>query len=101
MSERVLIQNPITKKWDESGIVLSERKHGGSYWIKTDNNWRTIRNRRFLKPIARKCEDKTENEPTQEKHETRITVSQNLRRSDRTNRNNVRRTRWKSDKEHT
>ncbi|CAB4046276.1 Retrovirus-related Pol poly from transposon opus, partial [Paramuricea clavata] len=27
MSERVLIQNPITKKWDESGIVLSERKH--------------------------------------------------------------------------
>ncbi|CAB4046191.1 Hypothetical predicted protein [Paramuricea clavata] len=49
--EKVISQNPITKKWDEIGIIVSERKHGGSYWVETRNGWQMIRNRRFLKPL--------------------------------------------------
>ncbi|CAB4046066.1 Transposon Tf2-6 poly [Paramuricea clavata] len=49
--DTVIIQNPITKRWNDEGIVKSIRNNGRSYWIETNNGWVTLRNRRFLRPF--------------------------------------------------
>ena len=48
--QRVLIQSPITKRWDTMGTITSKRDTGRSYNIELDDGKHTIRNRRFLKP---------------------------------------------------
>ncbi|CAB4046228.1 Hypothetical predicted protein, partial [Paramuricea clavata] len=62
--EIVWLQNVNTKKWDESGRVTSMRQHGRSYWIETEAGWKTLRNRRFLKPVKNA-------KMTPKKHETK------------------------------
>ncbi|CAB4046083.1 Hypothetical predicted protein [Paramuricea clavata] len=78
--EKVICQNPITKKWDDTGLVVSERKHGGSYWIETRNGWQLIRNRRFLKPLKEDDDSKNTNH-TRDQEENEDTLK--TRRSPR------------------
>ena len=49
----VLLQNPLTKRWDETGQVTAQRQSGRSYIVKRAGGGIDFhRNRRFLKPIA-------------------------------------------------
>ncbi|CAB4045862.1 Transposon Tf2-6 poly, partial [Paramuricea clavata] len=58
--ETVAIQDVRSKKWNRTGTVISERKHGGSYWLETEGQWRLLRNRRFLKPLRKPIDDPNE-----------------------------------------
>ncbi len=50
--QRVLIQHPLTKKWDSHGTVSDIREDGRSYEIQTDRGTAILRNRRFLRPCS-------------------------------------------------
>ena len=50
--QKVVLQNPFSKRWDTSGTILSARKNGHSYVVSLENGKETIRNRRFLKPAS-------------------------------------------------
>ena len=50
--DKIVIQNPITKRWDTKGVVIEKRKNGRSYLIKANGRYYT-RNRIFL----RKCQN--------------------------------------------
>ena len=50
---RVRMQNPITRRWDNKGEIVSVRESGRSYGVQRDEGGVIlIRNSRFLKPIA-------------------------------------------------
>ena len=51
IQQRVLVQNPISKSWDESGTVSGIRPLGRSYDILMDSGKTFLRNRSFLRPI--------------------------------------------------
>ncbi|CAB4046294.1 Hypothetical predicted protein, partial [Paramuricea clavata] len=58
IGDEVRIQNAITKKWDELGIITSKRNNGRSFWIKTKNGWQILRNRRFLKKETKRTSNR-------------------------------------------
>ena len=48
--QRVSVQDPISKKWSTTAIVLEEREHGNSYVLTTEGTDRTfIRGQQLLK----------------------------------------------------
>ena len=46
--DKIIIQNPITKRWDTKGTVIEKRKNGRSYLVKANGRYYT-RNRIFLR----------------------------------------------------
>ena len=50
--QRVLVQNPISKSWDEKGIIIEVRPDGRSYEVNMDSGKSFVRNRAFLRPIS-------------------------------------------------
>ena len=49
--QRVSVQDPISKKWSTTTIVLEEREHGNSYVLTTEGTDKTIiRGQQLLKP---------------------------------------------------
>ena len=55
VNQRVLVQNPISKSWDETGTVTGIRPLGRSYDILMDSGKTFLRNRSFLRPIIHWC----------------------------------------------
>ena len=51
VNQKVLVQNAITKVWNETGTVSAVRPNGRSYEILMENGSTSLRNRKFLKPI--------------------------------------------------
>jgi len=49
-NQRVLIQDSKTGLWDTQGVIDSVRRSGRSYNILSDDNFKMIRNRVFLRP---------------------------------------------------
>ena len=49
IGQNVLIQDPISKRWEYEGTIMSERDSGRSYEVQTGEGGVYIRNRRFLK----------------------------------------------------
>jgi transposase InsO family protein len=50
VGQEVLVQHPITTKWDAEGKIVAVRDRGRSYMVSVDGK-EYIRNRRFLRPI--------------------------------------------------
>ena len=53
VGDRVRLQNPISKLWDEKGTISAIRESGNSFLIARDIGGQFIRNRRFLKRLPR------------------------------------------------
>ena len=51
INQRVLVQNPISKSWDDQGIITKVRPLGRSYEILMDSGKTILRNRTLLRPI--------------------------------------------------
>ena len=51
VNQKVLVQNPISKSWDEKGIINGIRPLGRSYDVLMDSGKTFLRNRSFLRPI--------------------------------------------------
>ena len=51
LNQRILLQDPISKKWDCKGKITGVRSKGRSYEIILDSGKKFIRNRAFLRPI--------------------------------------------------
>ena len=51
INQKVLVQNPITKSWDDKGIITGIRPLGRSYDVLMDSGKTFLRNRSFLRPI--------------------------------------------------
>ena len=51
VNQNVMIQNPITKSWDDHGIITKVRPLGRSYEILMDSGKTILRNRTLLCPI--------------------------------------------------
>ena len=51
VNQRILLQDPISKKWENKGKVTGIRSNGRSYEIILDSGRKFIRNRSFLRPI--------------------------------------------------
>ena len=51
VNQKVLVQNPISKSWDETGTISSIRPLGRSYDVLMDSGKTFLRNRSFLRPI--------------------------------------------------
>ena len=50
---RVRIQEPKTKRWENTGTVTRKHEHGRSYYVDIDDGPSDVwRNRKYLKPIA-------------------------------------------------
>ena len=49
---KVLVQHPISKRWDRKAVILSILESGRSYEIKYSDGKLTRRNRRFLRPMS-------------------------------------------------
>ena len=60
IGQRVLIQNPQTKSWDQECQITGIRPTGRSYDVLFDNGKSSIRNRTFLRPINWKASDNKE-----------------------------------------
>ena len=82
INQTVLVQNPITKSWDDQGIITKVRPLGRSFEVLMDSGKTILRNRTFLRPIIGKhilAQDQlpdSTNEPTDQQPRT-------LRRSER------------------
>ena len=49
--QRVTVQDPISKKWSSTAIIVEEREHGNSYVLATEGTDKTfIRGQQLLKP---------------------------------------------------
>ena len=51
INQKVLVQNPITKSWDDKGIITGIRPLGRSYDVLMNSGKTFLRNRSFLRPI--------------------------------------------------
>ena len=51
INQKVLVQNPITKSWDDQGLITKVRPLGRSYEILMDSGKTILRNRTLLRPI--------------------------------------------------
>ena len=49
--QRVIIQDPKSKRWVEQGTISAVRNTGRSYEIQLDNKSKVLRNRRFIRTI--------------------------------------------------
>ena len=49
--QEVLVRNPSTHSWDSKAVVQGMRKDGRSYWVKDEEEFQTIRNRRDLRAL--------------------------------------------------
>ena len=54
INQKVLVQNPITKSWDDQGIITKVRPLGRSFEVLMDSGKTILRNRTFLRPIIGK-----------------------------------------------
>ena len=60
VNQRILVQHPITKKWENKGKITGIRSKGRSYEILLDSGKKYIRNRAFLRPISEFQQPNTE-----------------------------------------
>ena len=51
INQKVLVQNPISKSWDDQGIITKVRPLGRSFEIFMDSGKTILRNRTLLRPI--------------------------------------------------
>ena len=51
IDQKVLVQNPISKSWDEKGTITGIRSLGRSYDVLMDSGKTFLRNHSFLRPI--------------------------------------------------
>ena len=51
INQKVLVQNPITKSWDDKGIISNVRPLGRSFEVLMDSGKTILRNRTLLRPI--------------------------------------------------
>ena len=52
VGDAVRIQNPVTKRWDRTGVVTRLLRSIRQYTVRLDGSGRLVmRNRRFLRPI--------------------------------------------------
>jgi len=49
---RIRVRDPVTGQWGRLGTITQAREHGRSYWLDLDGGGRTMRTRRFLRPVA-------------------------------------------------
>ncbi|PCJ22642.1 MAG: hypothetical protein COA94_08945, partial [Rickettsiales bacterium] len=66
--DRVRLQDPISRRWTETGIIQSACESGRSYFVKTENGSVRQRNRRFLKKIDHEASFEA-NPEAEERHE--------------------------------
>jgi hypothetical protein len=59
VNQKVLVQNPISKSWDEKGVITGVRPLGRSYDVLMDSGKSFLRNRSFLRPILGATGDQT------------------------------------------
>ena len=59
VNQKVLVQNPISKSWDEKGVITVVRPLGRSYDVLMDSGKSFLRNRSFLRPILGATGDQT------------------------------------------
>ncbi|TRY75822.1 hypothetical protein TCAL_11862, partial [Tigriopus californicus] len=52
-NSKVLVQNPRTRRWDSTGIIMNKRANGHSYKVEINGTCQP-RNRIFLKPLPQK-----------------------------------------------
>ena len=73
VDQKVLVQDAISKAWNETGTVSSIRPNGRSYEILMESGSTILRNRKFLKPILDTENDSTVALPNDKKapHEPR------------------------------
>ena len=50
--QQVLIQDPVSKRWHDRGVIISCRENGRSYVVQFADGAEKLRNRRFLRPTA-------------------------------------------------
>ena len=50
INQRIMVQNPITKSWDDLGIITKVRPLGRSYEVLMDSGKTILRNRTLLRP---------------------------------------------------
>ena len=82
INQTVLVQNPITKSWDDQGIITKVRPLGRSFEVLMDSGKTILRNRTFLRPIIGKqilAQDSCQNSTSNSTHQQPST----LRRSER------------------
>ena len=57
VKDRVVIQNNISGKWDEEGVIISSRRADDnsvqSFEVQTDSGTVKLRNKRFLKHVCK------------------------------------------------
>jgi len=51
VGQRVRLQNPVTKRWDEQGDIMEIRPGQRSYVVQVKNGKKTIRNIKYLKVV--------------------------------------------------
>ena len=78
-NQRVLVQDPISKSWDETGTITAIRPLGRSYDIKMDSGKNYLRNRSFIRPII----DATKDQPSDATSTSTDAPPTKLRRSAR------------------
>ena len=47
--DKVILQNPLTLRWEDFGQIVGTRKSGRSFVVLKDNGRVVVRNRKFLK----------------------------------------------------
>ena len=62
INQKVMVQNPISKSWDEKGTITGIRTQGRSYEILLDSGKSFLRNRAFLRPIHGSAKHQLPNE---------------------------------------
>ena len=48
-NDKIILQNPLTLKWEDFGQIVSARKSGRSFVVLKDNGRVVVRNRKFIK----------------------------------------------------
>ena len=79
INQNVLVQNPITKLWDDLGIITKVRPLGRSYEVLMDSGKTILRNRTLLRPIINHRIPVEDSTPSPTSHEQ----TPSLRRSER------------------
>lgn len=80
IGQNVQIQNPISKRWDSFGEIVSVLDNARSYVIQTKGGKRYTRNRRFLKtsdlPLSH---DSSDDEPVERRRSARLAEKKQVR----------------------
>ena len=81
VNQKVLVQNPITKSWDDQGIITSSRPHGRSYEVLMDSGKTILRNRILLRPVSSQPKKKLHTGSPSLQHPRILCRSQRLSRN--------------------